>query len=100
MVSTKYSELMASGEEIRVSEVNFKGKGFVGDPNLNLHLPLESWEGGQPRYNYYYFMIPGTTDTLRSNTNEPQMLGVKGALCKPSLEGEVPFQAAAFLNDD
>ena len=21
---------------------------LVGDPNLNLHLPLESWEGGCP----------------------------------------------------
>ena len=21
---------------------------LVGDPELNLHLPLESWEGGQP----------------------------------------------------
>ena len=21
----------------------------LGDPNLNLHLPLESWEGGQPK---------------------------------------------------
>ena len=22
---------------------------LVGDPELNLHLPLESWEGGQPQ---------------------------------------------------
>ena len=25
---------------------------LVGDPNLNLHLPLESWEGGQPNVLY------------------------------------------------
>ncbi len=28
---------------------------LVGDPNLNLHLPLESWEGGQPKL--YQFWI-------------------------------------------
>ena len=22
---------------------------LIGDPNLNLHLPLASWEGGQPK---------------------------------------------------
>ena len=24
---------------------------LIGDPNLNLHLPQESWEGGQPKIN-------------------------------------------------
>ena len=24
----------------------------IGDPNLNLHLPHESWEGGQPKLNF------------------------------------------------
>ena len=23
---------------------------LVGNPNQNIHLPLESWEGGQPNY--------------------------------------------------
>ena len=23
---------------------------LVGDPDLNLHLPLASWEGGQPKW--------------------------------------------------
>ncbi len=27
---------------------------LVGNPNLNLHLPLESWVGGQPELIVYY----------------------------------------------
>ena len=25
---------------------------LVGGPNLNLHLPLASWEGGQPKFKH------------------------------------------------
>ena len=31
---------------------------LVGDPNLNLHLPQASWEGGQPNI-YLYPLLPG-----------------------------------------
>ena len=47
-----------------------------GDPELNLHLPLESWEGGQPKL--YFFIYLWTSQKFwQSNTKKHPGFRVK-----------------------
>ena len=53
---------------------------LVGDPNLNLHLPLVSWEGGQPKVYQVHPLEPlqGAAGSLFEGQNSsPQKIHQK-----------------------
>ncbi len=59
---------------------------LVGDPNLKLYLPLESWEGGQ-RNIYVYIVYPIKSDML---IFQPMLAPNRSLPLAPASQGSLP----------
>ena len=53
---------------------------LVGNPNLNLHLPLASWEGGQPNIYVYIYMYIYIYNQISSHKDSKTRIVIRNVM--------------------